>query len=553
MFSFRIDVSTIMERPTQPSEIAREAIKKLASRKLPPTPENFRRMYAEVQGKEIDRNAWPEAIKSLLAQWETYQSGLTQTKKREMLERVLINFGADPDQLVLKLSALARSWREAGLSGAVVEDDADLNTAPQEDQRETPSAAAKQQEAPAPGTAETGEASIGRALAQALDELAAASDTRWSDLAARARALGRAIAERGFSVQEGDIAALAAIWREWLVRAEDDEAYVAALKRLLSLLFENLSELVADEAWFSGQLSALRAAISGELNAHALFEVESHLRDVIARQKALKGSLIEAREKLKALISTFVNRVGELSDSTGNFHLRIEEYSQRVAHAEDIGELAVVIDALSADMLRMRDDMRRTHTELIEARHHVEEAQARIQALERELEEVSSLVREDQLTGALNRRGMEEAFAREEARAERLHAPFTLGLLDIDHFKRLNDTLGHQAGDQALVHLARIVRRMLRPTDTLARYGGEEFLILFPNTDLHEAQRAMQRIQRELTREIFMHEHQRILITFSAGVAQRRPGETRDSLIARADAAMYRAKSAGRNRVECAD
>jgi len=532
-----------MERPTQPSEIAREAIKKLASRKMPPTPENFRRMYAEVQGKAPDRPAWPEAIKSLLAQWEAYQSGLTQSRKREMLERVLINFGNDPEQLADKLSGLARSWREAGTSGAVVDSELPADAAPVS----KPMAVARTEVSPASAPA------LGQAMVASLEELAMVAAERWHDLARRATALGQAIVAREHRLEEADIATLASIWREWLVRAEDDQAYVDALKRLLALLFDNLGELVADETWVSGQLVTLRAALAGDLNAHALFEAENSLKDVVARQKALKGSLIEAREKLKALISTFVNRVGELSDSTGSFHLRIEEYSQRVAHAEDIGELTEVIDGLSADMLRMRDDMRQTHAELVEARSHVEAADARIHALERELEEVSSLVREDQLTGALNRRGMDEAFAREEARAERMSAPLTLGLLDIDHFKRLNDTLGHLAGDQALVHLARVVRRMLRPTDTLARYGGEEFLILFPNTDLDEAQHAMQRIQRELTREIFMHDNQRVLITFSAGVAQRLLGETREALIARADAAMYRAKSSGRNRVERAD
>ncbi len=108
----------------------------------------------------------------------------------------------------------------------------------------------------------------------------------------------------------------------------------------------------------------------------------------------------------------------------------------------------------------------------------------------------------------------------------------------------------NQAGDRALVHLAQVVRQLLRPTDSLARYGGEEFLILLPNTGLDEAIKVMQRVQRELTRQFFMHENQRVLITFSAGVVELAPGEDREGVIARADAAMYRAKVSGRNRVE---
>jgi diguanylate cyclase len=190
---------------------------------------------------------------------------------------------------------------------------------------------------------------------------------------------------------------------------------------------------------------------------------------------------------------------------------------------------------------------------LVQARSHVQEAEHRILTLERELEEVSSLVREDQLTGALNRRGMDEAFDREISRATRAAASLSVALMDIDHFKKLNDTLGHQVGDQALVHLSRVVKKLLRPTDVLARYGGEEFLILLPNTDAGEGQQVMQRVQRDLTKEYFMHDNQKVLITFSAGVAEMRSGESRDRLIDRADAAMYWAKASGRNRVELAE
>jgi len=126
----------------------------------------------------------------------------------------------------------------------------------------------------------------------------------------------------------------------------------------------------------------------------------------------------------------------------------------------------------------------------------------------------------------------------------------SIGLLDIDHFKRLNDGLGHQAGDEALKHLSKVVRGLLRPTDILARYGGEEFLILLPNTGVEEAEHILQRIQRELTRQFFMHGNERVLITFSAGVAERRDAESEKAMLARADAAMYSAKSMGRNRVE---
>jgi diguanylate cyclase len=122
-------------------------------------------------------------------------------------------------------------------------------------------------------------------------------------------------------------------------------------------------------------------------------------------------------------------------------------------------------------------------------------------------------------------------------------------LLDIDNFKKLNDRLGHKTGDEALIHLVKVVRDSLRPMDTLARYGGEEFVILIPDTPLEEAINAMTRLQRELTKNFFLAYNEKILITFSAGVAQFSQDETGADAIKRADQAMYLAKRAGKNRV----
>ena len=149
----------------------------------------------------------------------------------------------------------------------------------------------------------------------------------------------------------------------------------------------------------------------------------------------------------------------------------------------------------------------------------------------------------------LNRRGLEDAYQREAARAERTGAPLCVGLLDVDNFKLLNDTHGHQTGDEALQHLVRVTKRTMRPSDVLARYGGEEFMLLLPDTRQDEAIEVMVRLQRNLTKAFFLHNNERVLITFSAGVTLRRGGEPQASAIDRADRALYKAKRSGKNRV----
>jgi diguanylate cyclase len=122
-------------------------------------------------------------------------------------------------------------------------------------------------------------------------------------------------------------------------------------------------------------------------------------------------------------------------------------------------------------------------------------------------------------------------------------------MIDIDHFKKINDSMGHSVGDVALAHLAKVVKSVLRNTDVLARYGGEEFLILLPGSKQDDAVKVIAGVQRNLTKNFFLHEKEHVLITFSAGVAERKTGETIDDVLPRADAALYVSKKAGRNRV----
>ena len=122
-------------------------------------------------------------------------------------------------------------------------------------------------------------------------------------------------------------------------------------------------------------------------------------------------------------------------------------------------------------------------------------------------------------------------------------------MLDIDNFKKLNDALGHDVGDQALIHLANVCRETLRPQDTVARFGGEEFVILLPETPMEEAVIALTRLQRELTKRFFLSGNEKVLITFSAGVTQMLPDDIQATVIKRADEAMYKAKQTGKNRV----
>jgi diguanylate cyclase (GGDEF)-like protein len=166
--------------------------------------------------------------------------------------------------------------------------------------------------------------------------------------------------------------------------------------------------------------------------------------------------------------------------------------------------------------------------------------------LQREFEHIATI---DGLTGLRNRRWLDEMFPRQLERAARTHRPMALLLIDIDHFKTLNDQHGHLTGDAVLCRACQLMALSLRPADLLARFGGEEFALLLPDTDADAAGAIAERLRAAIESETRQPSSTVPPVTISAGVASNQPGDTVASLIGRADQALYRAKRSGRNRI----
>jgi len=168
--------------------------------------------------------------------------------------------------------------------------------------------------------------------------------------------------------------------------------------------------------------------------------------------------------------------------------------------------------------------------------------------LERALAQNRLLATQDELTGLSNRRHMTALMTAERARQQRNRSPISMVLMDIDHFKRVNDACGHQAGDQVLQIFADVITHSLRAGDALARWGGEEFLLMLPNTAAEDALVCVERMRGQLAARNFDHIAPRLAVTFSAGIGVCSVEDRMDVIVERADRAMYRAKTAGRNR-----
>jgi diguanylate cyclase len=331
--------------------------------------------------------------------------------------------------------------------------------------------------------------------------------------------------------------------------AEDQAEIKTVLLKLLHLVFENIAELSVEEQWLKGQMDALMTASAPPLSLRRLDDVERLLRDVIFKQKESKERTIQGQKEMREMLAGFIDRLSEMTESTGGFQQKLEISARQIEQATSMADIAPVLKEVVGATRAMSSESMAARDQLSSMRERSVKTDEELLKLHRELDRVSSEARHDPLTGALNRKGLDEAIERELSTVRRKETPLCVALLDIDNFKKLNDSLGHAMGDNALNHLATVARESMRPQDTLARFGGEEFVVLLPDTPLDKGIDAMTRLQRELTKRFFLAGTEKVLITFSAGVAQLAEGEAGPDAIRRADQAMYLAKRAGKNRV----
>lgn len=542
-----------------PTDIARETFKRLALERIAPTPDAYRKLYIEISG--IDES---ETVKVEVPQLLT-QDQLTPSEAENLLETFAKSLQKSSGDLAsfghrFGRALKAKNWGD--FAKGLEELTSKVHIKPSNkgiELVETAPAAAipvprKISLVDTPDNDNQKETllkeSLFRALSMALTSLLKTTP----QLALESEAIGT-----GFKAAdtEAEFNTLAARLKQLCFQIElkggDTAEQQELLLRLFALLLENVRELLDDDNWLRGQIEVVQNLISGPIDHRALQEATRSLKDVIYKQGVLKHSLSESKTSVKNMMATFIDRLDVMTNTTSQYQAKIDAYSRQIAQTRDHYEVETIIHGILDETQTIQSEASRSQQIMLAAQKEVKEAEIRIKELEDKLAQMSELVREDQLTGSLNRRGLDDVFEREADRADRRGTPLCAAMLDLDNFKKLNDTHGHAAGDEALIHVVRIVKQTLRSIDVIARYGGEEFLIVMPETSLDEAAKAMMRVQRELTTHFFTANDQRLFITFSAGVALRAAHEAQESVLKRADKAMYEAKKSGKNRVITAD
>jgi len=558
-------MDTKPQAPQTPAVLAKAALRRLVVDKLEPTPENYARAYQLESGVQpgagrtppaaaaaapaVDSAAQAAALAGLIERItrgvERGGRNWTAARKKESLQRVLSSSRSDVQRLQQRLSQLMGSWEGDTLDDMVDADDSLTQPAPLD---ALPPAAA-----PSGPVAEPVPAEAFPLWQRVADGLSGTVQSALPPPPAPSAELSRQLADLlaqleapgPTPLQADEFDALCERARRMLAHRHH---FVDQLSGLCQELTASLAELAEDDSWARGQVDAMKLQIDGGLTARSVRSVSELLGHTRERQHQLREDRARARDALKLLINRMLSELGELGQHTGRFHESVGRYADTIEKADSLESLAGVVR-------EMVEESRTVQSLVSQAQGRLESEHAkavglseRVAELEGELRRLSEEVSTDQLTQIANRRGLMQAFDAEKARMERGQTELSIGLLDVDNFKRLNDELGHAAGDTALKSLAEVVSKALRPTDLVARYGGEEFVVLLPDTPVQEGEQILTRLQRSLSGGLFMHEQRQVFVTFSAGVTLYRQGEAIEAALERADEALYEAKRTGKNR-----
>ncbi|MCE9605742.1 MAG: diguanylate cyclase [Planctomycetia bacterium] len=253
----------------------------------------------------------------------------------------------------------------------------------------------------------------------------------------------------------------------------------------------------------------------------------------------------EDSAKIEEAMQQVFRLTGRIGHDVGEHSARVKQINEEITGAaQGTGEdLEATILAAVAKVTEANEKLQ----------GELRSAEAKLAEQSAALQSQMEMARTDALTGALNRRAFDDEMQRRVSEYQRYRTPVSLLLFDIDHFKKFNDTYGHQTGDDVLCHVACTLSMVMRDVDLVCRYGGEEFAIILPATDAKGALLAAERARTAIERMVVESSGQLLKVTISGGVAEVMPNEDLDALVARTDQGLYASKKAGRNCVHLHD
>jgi len=316
--------------------------------------------------------------------------------------------------------------------------------------------------------------------------------------------------------------------------------FTARIARLLLSFISGLSQSLPAEDSLHKQLNAMAAVIRKEVRISPATELDKDVEDYFGRLILDQKFIDDEKDIVKTMVLEAVETIRAMMESSGNFDVSIGDFTEKIQAAETIQEILKVKDYLVIEMQKVREHSHTLHDEL-------EKHRTATETLSKKLEESEARALVDALTNVLNRNAYNLKIGELVHEYKRYKEEWALLVLDIDHFKKFNDTYGHKTGDKVLKSVAATVSNSIRVSDHIFRYGGEEFVVILSRINKETTKTLSEKIRREVERDYFVDGDNELKVTMSIGAAIITPEDTEASLFERADKALYQAKQNGRN------
>jgi len=318
------------------------------------------------------------------------------------------------------------------------------------------------------------------------------------------------------------------------------------VSRLLVVCLDGICQMIPEREVFYSTLKNLGDVVRKATRPKPLAGMGKDIEDFFKRQIMEIRFRETKNDTVKQIVLDLTETIQQIASTTGDFDQKMEVSLEEIQAAATIPDILALKDGIIKEIVKVRVNSQ-------SLKSVVSAYKKTTQSLSSKLEETEAKALVDSLTNVLNRSAYNMKITQMMREFSNSKNFFCLLVLDIDHFKKFNDTYGHKAGDRVLRSVAASVQDSLRASDLVFRYGGEEFVVLLNGTREENAFKLADKIRQGVEKEYFVDKEQKLKVTISLGVACVREGETEIELFERADKAMYVAKRKGRNKVEMAE
>ncbi|MEA3240619.1 MAG: diguanylate cyclase [Pseudomonadota bacterium] len=322
------------------------------------------------------------------------------------------------------------------------------------------------------------------------------------------------------------------------------------MKSLVALSLREVESMSDQDEKLRGLFEETRTKLEGLSTLEDLDDFSRQLKNLFFQKTLIQGVIEQERDELKNIILIMAGTLTSFLDIGGEFDSNLDSYAKQLQVVKDIHEIQKVRDLLLKETMSLKGHTARMIKEVQQANQRVESANQKIEKLKQQMEKIKQKVSIDPLTRVDNRRAFDARIKQEFASFKRYGRKGSMIMIDIDHFKMVNDTYGHRTGDGVLRVVSGIIKKEIRDIDSVARYGGEEFAVILPHTILSPTLEVAERLRAKVEESRFSYKGKQFSVTISLGVGEIQEEDTLETFIQRVDAALYAAKNAGRNQVK---